>query len=128
MTQFPISVSVTDVTHSWMEHLKDEWRPSGATVSTNEQTLSAIRAARDVAKTNGFAGAVPALSLEDFELGFTTCTDDQVLVSARFFTVTVTCQSMRIEVFDPLMELSNGIDRERLPAYVRIECNLNGLL
>ncbi|NVL49967.1 hypothetical protein F2S72_09465 [Pseudomonas syringae pv. actinidiae] len=128
MTQFPISVSVTTVTHSWMEHLKDEWRPSGATVSTNEQTLSAIRAARDVAKSNGFAGAVPALSPEDFELGFTTCTDDPVLVSARFFTVTVTCQSMRIELFDPLMELKNGIDRERLPAYVRIECNLNGLL
>lgn len=86
MPQFPISVSVTTVTHSWMEHLKDEWRPSGATVSTNEQTLSAIRAARDVAKSNGFAGAVPALSPEDFELGFTTCTDDPVLVSARFFT------------------------------------------
>lgn len=128
MSQFPIKVTVTNVTHSWMEHLKDEWRPSWATVSTDHQSLVVIRTAHEAAKANGFAGVVPPLSMDDFVLSFTTCTDDPLRVTARFFTVTVTCQSMRIELFDPLMELKTEVDTERLPAYVRIECSFTGLL
>lgn len=128
MSQFPLKLSVTNVTHSWMEHLKDEWRPTWATVKTDGQSAAAICAAHEAAKANGFAGAVPALTNDDFELTFTTCTDDPIQVSARFFTVTVTCQGMRIELFDPLMELKTVHDSERLPAYIRIECSLAGLL
>lgn len=127
MSQFPIKVTVTNVSHSWMEHLKDKWRPTWATVNTDDQTVAAIRAAHEVAKANSFAGAVPPLSLDDFQLTFTTCTDDRIQVAARFFTVTVTGLSMRIELFDPLMELKTVSDTERLPAYVRIECSFTGL-
>lgn len=128
MSQFPLKVTVTNVSHSWMEHLKDEWRPSWATVSTDAEAVAAIKAAYDVAKVNGLAGVVPPLSLDDFALGFTSCEDEPIFVKGQFFTVTVTCQSMRIELFDPLLELSTERNTERLPAYIRIECSFTGLL
>lgn len=43
MSQFPIKVIVLNVSHSWMEHLKDEWLPAWATVSTDDQTVAVIK-------------------------------------------------------------------------------------
>ena len=128
MTQFPIKIIVTNVTHSWMEHLKDEWLPTWATVSTDEQTVAVIKNALNAAKANCFPGVVAPLFIEDFALAFTSCEDEPITVKGRFFTVTVTRQSMRIEVFDPMLELSTIRDTERLPAYIRIECSFSGLL
>lgn len=128
MSQFPIKVIVTNVSHSWMEHLKDEWLPSWATVSTDDQAVAVIKNAHEVAKNNGFPGVVAPLAQEDFALAFTSCEDEPIIVKGRFFTVTVTCQSMRIEIFDPLLELSTVRNTERLPAYIRIECSFSGLL
>lgn len=128
MSQHPIQLSVTNLEHTSVQHLADEWAPVWAGVDTHEDAASHVAAAYRAACSNGFSGVVANLCAEDFALSFTTCVGDPISVTAQFVTATITCQGMRIELFDTNMVLSKNSESHRVAAYIRIHCSLIGLV
>ncbi|HBP1602107.1 TPA: hypothetical protein L5U90_003207 [Pseudomonas aeruginosa] len=128
MSQFSIPVSVTNLMNSWPEEQWDNLTPAWATVRTDPEAAAIIKAAHSTTCIDGFAGIAVPLDSGDFQLAFTSGEGEAVGVKAQFFTVVVTGQGLRIELFDPRMTLNAGTRSKLTAGYIRLECSLSGLL
>lgn len=128
MPQQTVSITVTNLLHTHLEHLKDPWRPNWATITTDGDVAAQIKAAQSAASIDGLAGVVAPLSAQDFTIAFTSAEVEPLRIKAEFFNVIVTRQSMRIELFDPRMQFDAQRDTQESAAFILIHCALTGLI
>lgn len=123
-----LQISVTNLLHSNLDHLKDPWRPEWVLIHTDYEVAGKIKAAHSTLSIAGLAGVVAPLTGEDFDFAFSSASGDLLRIKAQFVTVIVTRDGMRIELFDPRMELEAETDTQETSAYILIHCSLMGLI
>lgn len=128
MPQQAVSITVTNLLHTHLEHLKDPWRPHWAAITTDGDVATQIKAAQSAAIIGGLAGVIAPLSAEDFTIAFTSAEGEPLRVKADFVNVIVTRDSMRIELFDPRMQFDAQSDTQESAAFILIHYALTGLI
>lgn len=128
MTMHPVSISVTNLQHSYLSHLRKDWIPCEVTVATDLGTVALIKGAHRLATENATAGVIAPVKPSDFTMTFLNYDKEEIQITADFFTARVTADTLYIELFDERMELSPPYEPMDIAAYIRVACSLKGLI